>query len=83
MVEEDSEHMELYTQNAAARSAVERELRVAGHKTIGEAAHVITRTAAPTPGTPQTAATMPATGTTITITARHSRQPRRQPSEPR
>jgi len=39
VAEEDSEHMELYTQNAAARSAVERELRVAGHKTIGEAAH--------------------------------------------
>ena len=37
--EEDSEHMELYTQNAAARSAVERELRVANHKTIGEGAH--------------------------------------------
>ena len=37
--EEDFEHMELYTQNAAARSAVERELRVANHKTIGEGAH--------------------------------------------
>ena len=29
VAEEDSEHMELYTQNEAARSAVERELRVA------------------------------------------------------
>jgi radical SAM superfamily enzyme YgiQ (UPF0313 family) len=29
VTEEDSEHMELYTQNEAARSAVERELRVA------------------------------------------------------
>ncbi len=40
VAEENSEHMELYTQNAAARSAVERELRVAGHKSIGDGAHV-------------------------------------------
>jgi len=33
---EDSEHMELYTQNEAARVAVERELRVAGVKKPGE-----------------------------------------------
>ncbi len=39
VAEEDSEHMELYTQNAAARSAVERELRVAGHKSIGDGAN--------------------------------------------
>jgi radical SAM family protein len=31
VAEEDSEHMELYTQNEAARAAVEREHRVAGH----------------------------------------------------
>jgi Radical SAM superfamily len=31
VAEEDSEHMELYTQNDAARVAVERERRVAGH----------------------------------------------------
>ena len=31
MAEEDAEHMELYTQNEAARAAVERERRVAGH----------------------------------------------------
>ncbi|MGH6865863.1 MAG: B12-binding domain-containing radical SAM protein [Methyloceanibacter sp.] len=34
--EEDSEHMELYTQNEAARVAVERELRVAGAKQKGK-----------------------------------------------
>ncbi|MGD9501955.1 MAG: radical SAM protein, partial [Methyloceanibacter sp.] len=35
VAEEDSEHMALYTQNAAARSAVERELRVAGKTANG------------------------------------------------
>jgi hypothetical protein len=35
VAEEDSDHMELYTQNKAARSAVERELRVAGVKPKG------------------------------------------------
>jgi radical SAM superfamily enzyme YgiQ (UPF0313 family) len=35
VAEEDSEHMELYTQNEAARVAVERELRVAGVKPKG------------------------------------------------
>src|SRR4029077_8229016 len=49
VAEEDSEHMELYTQNAAARSAVERELRVAGHKTIGEAAHAPQENGRPKP----------------------------------
>ena len=37
VAEEDSAHMELYTQNEAARVAVERERRVAGHKTNGHA----------------------------------------------
>jgi radical SAM superfamily enzyme YgiQ (UPF0313 family) len=36
VVNEDSEHMELYTQNEAARVAVERELRVAGVNKPGE-----------------------------------------------
>jgi radical SAM superfamily enzyme YgiQ (UPF0313 family) len=35
VVDEDAEHMELYTQNEAARVAVERELRVAGGKPKG------------------------------------------------
>jgi hypothetical protein len=35
VAEEDSEHMELYTQNEAARVAVERERRVAGVKVGG------------------------------------------------
>jgi len=35
VVDEDAEHMELYTQNEAARVAVERELRVAGAKPKG------------------------------------------------
>ena len=35
VAEEDSAHMELYTQNEAARSAVERELRVAGKSANG------------------------------------------------
>jgi radical SAM superfamily enzyme YgiQ (UPF0313 family) len=35
VAEEDSAHMELYTQNEAARTAVERELRVAGVKPNG------------------------------------------------
>jgi radical SAM superfamily enzyme YgiQ (UPF0313 family) len=35
VTEEDSAHMELYTQNEAARSAVERELRVAGKSANG------------------------------------------------
>jgi radical SAM superfamily enzyme YgiQ (UPF0313 family) len=38
VAEEDSEHMELYTQNKAARRAVERELRVAGVKPNGKGA---------------------------------------------
>ena len=33
VADEDAEHMGLYTQNEAARVAVERELRVAGHHT--------------------------------------------------
>jgi hypothetical protein len=37
VADEDSEHMELYTQNEAARSAVERELRVAAKSTNGHA----------------------------------------------
>jgi len=39
VAEEDSEHMELYTQNEAARVAVERERRVAGVKAGGVPAH--------------------------------------------
>ena len=39
VAEEDSEHMGLYTQNEAARVAVERELRVAGHKANGNGAN--------------------------------------------
>jgi hypothetical protein len=39
VAEEDAGHMELYTQNEAARSAVERELRVAGHKPNGNGAN--------------------------------------------
>jgi len=35
VAEEDSDHMELYTHNEAARTAVERELRVAGVKSKG------------------------------------------------
>jgi radical SAM superfamily enzyme YgiQ (UPF0313 family) len=35
VVDEDAEHMGLYTQNEAARVAVERELRVAGHRGNG------------------------------------------------
>ena len=35
VTEEDSEHMELYTQNEAARVAVERERRVAGKSANG------------------------------------------------
>ncbi len=38
VAEEDAEHMELYTQNEAARVAVERELRVAGHRGNGHTA---------------------------------------------
>lgn len=37
VIEEDSEHMELYTQNEAARVAVERERRVAGKNGNGQA----------------------------------------------
>ena len=37
--EEDSEHMELYTQTEAARVAVERERRVAGHHANGHHHH--------------------------------------------
>ncbi len=36
VADEDSSHMELYTQNEAARSAVERELRVAGKSANGK-----------------------------------------------
>ncbi len=39
VAEEDSEHMELYTQNEAARVAVERERRVAGVKANGNGAN--------------------------------------------
>lgn len=38
VADEDAEHMELYTQNEAARVAVERELRVAGGKPKGNGA---------------------------------------------
>ncbi len=38
VAEEDSEHMDLYTQSEAARAAVERELRVAGQKPNGNGA---------------------------------------------
>ena len=38
VAEEDSDHMELYTQNDAARTAVERERRVAGHAGNGRPA---------------------------------------------
>jgi radical SAM superfamily enzyme YgiQ (UPF0313 family) len=41
VAEEDSEHMELYTQNEAARVAVERERRVAGVKANGNGANVL------------------------------------------
>jgi radical SAM superfamily enzyme YgiQ (UPF0313 family) len=37
VAEDEAEHMELYTQNEAARVAVERERRVAGHKDNGHA----------------------------------------------
>jgi tRNA A37 methylthiotransferase MiaB len=40
VAEEDSEHMGLYTQNEAARTAVAREHRVAGHKSNGNGARV-------------------------------------------
>ena len=83
VAEEDLEHMELYTQNAAARSAVERELRVAGHKTIGEAAHAHHENGHANARHATNGHTaMPATGTpaTITSTPRRSRRPRRQPS---
>jgi hypothetical protein len=36
VAEEDAAHMELYTQNEAARSAVERELRVAAKRVNGQ-----------------------------------------------
>ena len=41
VAEEDSQHMGLYTQNEAARVAVERELRVAGHKAATATAAVM------------------------------------------
>jgi hypothetical protein len=44
VAEEDSAHMELYTQNEAARVAVERERRVAGKNGNG---HVAIRAGAP------------------------------------
>jgi hypothetical protein len=37
--EEDAEHMELYTQSAAIKAAVEHERRVAGHPTNGRREH--------------------------------------------
>ena len=39
VAEEDSEHMELYNQTEAARVAVERERRVAGHHANGHHRH--------------------------------------------
>jgi len=39
VAEEDSEHMEIYTQNEAARTAVERERRVAAKPGTGHAVH--------------------------------------------
>jgi hypothetical protein len=39
VAEEDSEHMEIYTQNEAARTAVERERRVAAKPGNGHAVH--------------------------------------------
>jgi hypothetical protein len=39
VAEEDAEHMELYTQNVAARTAVERERRVAAKPGNGHPAH--------------------------------------------
>ena len=39
VAEEDSEHMEIYTQNEAARTAVERERRVAAKPGHGHPAH--------------------------------------------
>ena len=39
VTEEDAEHMELYTQNVAARTAVERERRVAAKPGHGHAVH--------------------------------------------
>jgi tRNA A37 methylthiotransferase MiaB len=42
VVDEDAEHMELYTQNEAARVAVERELRVAGVKPKGNGQPALT-----------------------------------------
>jgi hypothetical protein len=40
VAEEDSEHMEIYTQNEAARTAVERERRVAAKPGHAHPAHV-------------------------------------------
>ena len=55
VAEEDSEHMELYTQNEAARVAVERERRVAGIKANSNGAAVLVAnsraTNGPGPGT--------------------------------
>jgi len=45
VAEEDSEHMELYTQNEAARVAVEREWRVAAKATNGNGAKALTKRA--------------------------------------
>ena len=82
--EEDFEHMELYTQNAAARSAVEREL---AWRTTRRSAKALmhTRTATPMVAMLEVAMQPPAPGmpATVTITARRSRQSRLQPSEPR
>jgi hypothetical protein len=39
VADEDAEHMGLYTQNEAARVAVEREHRVAGHRSPGNGAN--------------------------------------------
>ena len=68
VAEEDSEHMELYTQNEAARVAVERELRVAGVKPKGNGqpavAAAATVTALTVTATAMTTAVMTLTGTT-------------------
>jgi len=49
VAEEDAEHMELYTQNEAARVAVERERRVAGVKANGNGSAVLIANCRATP----------------------------------
>jgi len=46
VADEDADHMELYTQNDAARVAVERERRVAGHNGNGHGGKAPVPTAA-------------------------------------